>query len=288
MKASSRSSLRGLSSTSPAPSKIDVSTPAERANARLGTNTSNLNILPNLSAHMRQLMRLVPHPVVVITAATPSPLPSDATSHHEAPLESTFRGMTVSSFNSVALSPTPLVSFNIRLPSATYAAMTESGTFLAHLLVGSTAGAHIANALTKGNNGQGEAFRDLAVGERTREAVQIFAGRGTQGAPLIAGEGVLQALRCRPLPGKEISVEDHRVLVAEVLGIVSAPSARGRDEEQRGNVLEGSLGLVYGDRRYRAVGPSMSLDADVRRSEEDSGANMQRTIGLNVRRGDEQ
>lgn len=245
-----------------------------------------MNILPDLSSHMRQLMRLVPHPVAVITASFQS-VPDPHT-----PPESTFRGMTVSSFNTVTLSPKPLVSLNVRVPSETHSAMAGGGSFLAHVLSANTAGARIADAFTKGNNAGGEAFRGLvAGGPADPRSVEVYAGKGTQGAPLISGSGVMRVLRCRLLPGKEIDVEDHKVLVAEVLGIVSAP---GKPSRAHSNAEAGSgeiMALAYCDRHYRHVGPEIRINEKASGSQSqrvDHGpVDIQKTMGLNVRRGDE-
>ena len=61
-------------------------------------------------------MRRVPYPVAIITATDPSGRPDT----------SAFRGMTVSSFNTVTLSPRPVISFNVRRPSETLNALLAS------------------------------------------------------------------------------------------------------------------------------------------------------------------
>lgn len=159
--------------------------------------------------------------------------------------------------------------------------------FLAHFLLSSPEGARIADAFAKGGNAQGEAFQRLAVGTREGELeVEVFTGKGTQGAPLIAGKGVLQVLRCNLLEEKEIVVGDHRVLVAEVMGILAKP---GRQTQGQLNGA-GGMGLVYGDQQYRALGKSIDLEAakpDHRLKSGEGASSIRRTIGLNLRRGDE-
>ena len=259
----------------------DSETPLSKSTARLGASTSNINIHPDLSSHMRQLMRRVPHPITVITSSTPI-------TDHGSP-ESAFRGMTVSSFNSVAIEPVPLVSFNVRVPSATHSAMTSSadeGVFLAHLLNANPIGAHIANTFAKGSNRDGEAFEELATSVFAREdQVQIFAGAGTRGAPLIAGHGVMQILRCKLVPGKEIDIGDHKVIIAEVLGMVSQSGRKKQGSEKQ-------CGLVYSDQRYRSVGSAIQIESRTSRPEDEIASQAEKgvrqTAGLNVRRGDEQ
>jgi len=86
-------------------------------------------------------MRRVPYPVAIITATDPSG-PADTTS---------FRGMTVSSFNTVTLTPDPVISFNVRRPSETLNALLASGRFLVHLLAPGPDTATLARDFSKGN-----------------------------------------------------------------------------------------------------------------------------------------
>ncbi len=230
-----------------------------------------------LSTHMRHLMRRIPHPVVVITAS--APYEADQSS-----LETTFRGMTVSSFNTVTLDPTPLVSFNVRTPSATHTALAASGIFLAHFLSSTAFGARIADVFAKGNHATGQAFKDLAIDGMGN--LKIFTGPEIRGAPLLIGSGVLRALRCRVLPGKEIVVGDHVVLVAEVVGILETPS------NKVGVNYGEEMGLIYVDRGYKRIGDPIAIDKD---GPKDSSTRrgtrtefpFHKTMGLNVRRGDE-
>lgn len=230
-------------------------------------------------------MRSMPHPVVVVTASNPS--------SSEESSEASFRGMTVSSFNTVTLLPRPYVSFNIRTPSATHSALSKSGTFLVHMLSASRSGARIADAFARGTNAQGEAFQQLAARHDEDNEIQIFAGKGTQGAPLLAGDGIMRVLRCRTLPDKEVVVEDHVVLVAEVLGILSPPTSlkRGADDLSRGDSPESERGLLYGSQAYRQWGPDIKPEnASAEREVAQEGtaqSPIHRTMGLNVRRGDE-
>lgn len=245
----------------------DAAPAMPKSEARLGMNTSNINVQADISTHVRHAMRRIPHPVVVITSAAPTQ-PEDAP-------ETAFRAMTVSSFNTVTLDPTPLVSFNVRVPSATHSAMTVSGFFLAHLLAANETGAAIAHTLAKGGQSQGQAFQSLV--ERG-DAVQIFSGLKTAGAPLLAGSGVLQVLRCRTLEGKDVEIGDHRVVVAEVVSVMSKPSSGGSAASDQ------AMGLSYCDRGYRALGDPIDPEAQ---AEKTSDSPVQRTLGMNVRRGDE-
>ncbi|KAI0598841.1 flavin reductase like domain-containing protein [Biscogniauxia sp. FL1348] len=104
---------------------------------------------------MRDVMRQLPHPVVVITTL-------DHVYHHhhhqspndkEPPLPSPPipRAMTVSSFTSLTIEPVPHVTFNVTLPSRTHRALEACGAFNAHILEGNDHGATVADRFTRGN-----------------------------------------------------------------------------------------------------------------------------------------
>ena len=68
-------------------------------------------------------MRLVPHPVAIVTSSDPEAGPSEE-----------IRGATISSLNTVTLEPDAIVSFNLKTPSTTYDAINASSKFAVHLL----------------------------------------------------------------------------------------------------------------------------------------------------------
>ncbi|CAN8095773.1 unnamed protein product [Discula destructiva] len=190
----------------------------------------------------RAVMRLLPSSVVVCTSVGDSSSPS-------APP----RGMTMSSFTSLSLHPTPLITFNIATPSRTLDAVAASRAFNIHVLSGDAEGARVADWFRRGN------AEDLGVFEagKMREGCGCEAmqrdGLGVEDeAPLLRGRGVLYGLRCRLLdeePGRGlITVRDHVVVVAEVVDIVE-----GRGEHDWDEVF----GLAYADRRYRQLGGTM-------------------------------
>ena len=224
----------------------------------------------------------------------------------------------------------------MRLPSSTHTALTTTGTFLAHILAANTSGARIADAFAKPGGAEG-AFATLAgvstrrdgePGGEEKADVQVFTGASTGYAPLLgATDGVLRVLRCKVLPGAEVRVGDHVVLVAEVVGILdapasaSAPSSTSRAGAAGGEVMNGlnymrgrdrgdgvgedksrseKHGLVYMDRGYRRVdsevdlieqkeevGEKDGLEHASTSSDATASEQIHRTIGLNVRRGDE-
>ncbi|KAK7426898.1 hypothetical protein QQZ08_006644 [Neonectria magnoliae] len=163
-------------------------------------------------------MRLLPHSVVVCTSQQPDS-------------NGSLRAMTMSSFTSLTLSPTPLVTFNVATPSRTLDAIRASGAFTVHILAGDAAGAAVAAHVTRGNLG-GNVLEGLDVVACDDEGV-------------LRGEAVLFALRCRVLgdaaEGGLVRVRDHVIVIGEVVAMVPVTGEKG-------------FGLVYADRRYRQVG----------------------------------
>ncbi|VUC28172.1 unnamed protein product, partial [Clonostachys rosea] len=183
------------------------------------TPTAAVSASDPLPEQLRSIMRLLTHPVVVCTA-------HDGT--HP-------RGMTMSSFTSLTLTPTPLITFNVLAPSRTLDAITESGEFNIHILAGDKNGAAVAENFTRGNT-------DPSVFQSLQRAASKQQGT----APVLAGDGILYVLRCRLAgdaapDGGLIRVRDHFVVVAEVVGTVP-----GMEDKE--------FGLSYSDRSFRGAG----------------------------------
>lgn len=166
-------------------------------------------------------MRRVPYPVAIITATDPS----------GAPDTSSFRGMTVSSFNTVTLTPNPVISFNVRRPSETLNALLASQRFLVHLLAPGSATATLARDFSKGNttlasilNGHGdfefsalpvctegqdlESERPLPVLRRRGGLNELMKDGGKADFPFV--------LECTLHPQK-IDVQDHSIVLGTVV-----------------------------------------------------------------------
>lgn len=144
--------------------------------------------------------------------------------------------MTMSSFTSLTLTPTPLITFNVRTPSRTLDAIASSGYFNIHVLAGDERGKVVADQFTQGNtDGKG------------LWGVKYKAGDGKDRAPLLQDEGIMYVLRCRlfdeGVEGGLPQVRDHVMVVGEVVEIVDG---------EAGDSLE--FGLAYADRKYREVG----------------------------------
>ena len=147
-----------------------------------------------LSERVRQLMRPVPHALTVITSFQPGKDSED---------EPEPRGLLVSSFNTVTLSPRPYVTFNIKLPSSTWDAIKASGHFTASGIDDPAT----ATAFTIGQTKSGD--------------------RATEGGwakDWISKDGRLRDhrvaywwMQCRCTTTQSLLVEDHLIAVGEVL-----------------------------------------------------------------------
>lgn len=171
----------------------------------------------DLSNSVKRLMRHVPHPVAVITATDVSVNPEGGPNG--------WRGATVSSFNTVTLFPTPVVSFNIRKISSTYDAMRSSGLFNVHLLSEAIGATDIASKFASGNasspfhddDGEIESFAHLTDPVRTAPSSKlppILQSRDEKGQLMVPFR-----LHCRYMGDKVVEVGDHVVLFGEVLQI---------------------------------------------------------------------
>ncbi|TWU78311.1 hypothetical protein ED733_008448 [Metarhizium rileyi] len=187
--------------------------------------TSNPDAETSLPEQLRSILRLFTNPIVVCTAT-----------HHGTP-----RAMTMSSFTSLTLFPTPIVSFNVATPSRTLDAITSSKEFNIHVLAGDESGASVADHFTRGNVDGVFDTIEGATYTRGKEQEQD----GTCSAPLLEGEGILRVLRCRLLrdgtTGGLVRVRDHVIVVGEVVETIPGNQTK-------------EFGLAYADRRYRQVG----------------------------------
>ncbi|MCJ1455247.1 hypothetical protein MMC28_005601 [Mycoblastus sanguinarius] len=160
-------------------------------------------------------MRSTPHPLTIIVSHSPSSNRPDPA-----------RGLLVSSFNTLTLHPKPYVSFNIKTPSSTYAAICESGYFVASGLYSS----RVADAFAKNERGT-----------RTWQSFVQEDGK------LQNEGGGTWWMRCRWTEDKCVKVGDHVIVVAEVVQAM---------EYRHGGVT----GLVYAHGTYREVGEEVDID----------------------------
>ena len=139
-------------------------------------------------------MRPVPHALTVITSFQPGKSPED---------EPEPRGLLVSSFNTITLSPRPHVSFNIKIPSSTWDAIKASGHFTASGVDNTdTAAAFAKGEADSGDNAtEGGWMRDWITKDGT------LRDCGT----------AYWWMRCRCTIEESRPVGDHLIVVGEVL-----------------------------------------------------------------------
>ncbi|KAK0674171.1 flavin reductase like domain-containing protein [Cercophora samala] len=218
---------RPLSTTPHPPRQFTTSPPTPPSIHPHSSSSSPSTPLPE---QFRSLMRLITHSVVVCTSS------SSSSGGH------TPRAMTMSSFTSLSLLPTPIISFNIATPSRTFDAVSSSRTFNIHILTDDPSGARIADWLARGNAAGLEVFEQL----QQECGCDYEKGKGAV-APMIKGPGVLYVLRCELLNepmGGLVKVRDHYIVLGEVKEIV----------EVNGGGKEDKFGLMYADRKYRELG----------------------------------
>ena len=162
-------------------------------------------------------MRFTPHPLTTIVA-----FHSGQTLKHKA------CGLLVSSFNTVTLYPRPIVSFNIKLPSSTYDAITQSGSFTASGI----RSAVVASEFVKS--------RDES---RTLDKIVDTEGR------LRDGNSGTWWMMCRLIKEQCVDIGDHVIVIGEVF---NAASYSGE---------QCNPGIVYVDGHYRRAAEILNTKA---------------------------
>ncbi|KAF2144558.1 uncharacterized protein K452DRAFT_143685 [Aplosporella prunicola CBS 121167] len=227
----------------------------------------------------RSLMRHVPSGVVVITSRSAL---GDSHKAKRASL-SRARAMTVSSFTTVSLDPTAIVSFNIKVPSSTWDAIRGLQQLRIHFLTASRLGATIANTFSK-NRGT-EAFEEaiqqgIAVGVPGSVQTSWNTLGGFGGKTIIEnfnfkrrritntgeinhsthlhGKAIYAALDCKLLEDKCVYIHDHVIVVAEVFGI------------ERTYMGDDTAYLSYFDGHYRRASARIDMQDKARKNPEPS------------------
>ncbi|PYI18381.1 hypothetical protein BO99DRAFT_386824 [Aspergillus violaceofuscus CBS 115571] len=208
-------------------------------------------------------MRQVPYPVAIITSTDPhahAHAHTSASASHPSP--SPFRGMTVSSFNTVTLHPTPIISFNVRRPSETLTALQSSGRFLVHLLAPHARTAALARDFSRGN-------RRLGISHGLHGTTTATEGGGGEESSGPAGYEKHQptgrahprkkevddfpfVFECRLLP-QSIQVQDHTIVVARVVRAIT-PQKDATTIDHRVQQDAQELCLTYADTRFWEMG----------------------------------
>ena len=234
-----RSSSSSSSAESPieSPTKPPTESPTEPAKTPLSTT-------------FRLLMRTLPQSVVVVTSSKPRYV-AQSKGILNPPIHPTkpkdYRGITLSSFTTLTLEPEPIISFNIKYPSETYAAIAQSKHFLVHVLEGSEDAMLIADAFAKGSQYAKEFIWDHVWGGMKRlgvaevKVMTRFKGK-TMSLPMLKAKSVMRVFRCSVMT-KSLRVADHMVVFARVEEILEGGEGG----------LEGKTGLCYADGRYWRV-----------------------------------
>ncbi|PGH27338.1 hypothetical protein AJ80_01050 [Polytolypa hystricis UAMH7299] len=224
----------------------------------------------DICTQVRLLMRRVPHPVAIITSTDP-----------HSPAETAFKGMTVSSFNTVTLYPKPIISFNVKLPSETYNTVRSTGRFLVHLLTPKDTTAHLAREFARGNENillrdRNQFFQFLSPSKPGQRPVAIHEGE----PPLLAitpqpapsppppppppstpNPSTTEladfpfVFECQYLP-QSIQVGSHVIVVATVVNILR-PNPHLNDHEDTIHDAD-DLCLTYADTRFWKIGGNIS------------------------------
>lgn len=211
---------------------------ASGSDAKRAEENSTQEYNQQLSDGIRSALRHITQPVALVTSFMPQSAEQNGDLKHKLA-----RGVTVSSFCTVTLHPVPVVSFNLRVPSRSWDAISASGHFRVHLLKASPEGATAAHAFTLPYEQPHEPFEYLnrsgaftKYGERTKNPAVV---------PRIKwAEAIHADFVAKVLPEKCITVGDHVIVVAEVTKISSAD----------GHALSDTGALAYGMKGYRQLG----------------------------------
>ena len=172
------------------------------------------------------MMRLIPHGLVIVFASE----------HHN--LQTTFpwqgnMGMLVSSFNSVAVDPTPFVSFNVKVPSQTFDEIRRTSFFT----VVAVSNAKVADAFTG----------------HSKDRQIIFDNLMSSKGPEAASQGLIWWMGCQLVHNKCITVGDHVIVVGQV---IRSGAFKGTQDQEA---------LVYSRCSYRLLGVQVTPEDDARR-----------------------
>ncbi|EER45412.1 putative oxidoreductase [Histoplasma capsulatum H143] len=220
-------------------------------------------------------MRRVPHPVAIITSTDPrSPTAQTA-----------FRGMTVSSFNTVTLYPETIVSFNVKLPSETFNAIDASSRFLVHLLAPTNTTARLARDFSQGNAKIMRAdesatffqFVPMSGGDGGREPPRLVllnnakkdgesslptearrvdgSGSSVTPAPVATADYFPFIFECRYL-SQSVKVGNHVIVLGRVVKVICQEAAGTSDSGE--TYSPEHLCLTYADTRFWKIGETIS------------------------------
>lgn len=209
----------------------------------LGTQQGPIKVTPELT---KSLMSRIAHPVAVVTTSLRT---EELEEHHRetdgghSPHLEKLCAMTVSSINTVTVSPETVLAFNIRLPSKTFTALSRGRQFLVHFLTASRQGRGIGEFFAKGKASYGfSRMDDVKMNWKCNDAAD--------GAPQITDPAVLACVRCTIMLDKCVYVGDHVLVLAKAQDITI-----GDGQVESGSLeFQGGPGLSYMLRDYRYMG----------------------------------
>lgn len=238
---------------------------------------------------VRSTFRSVAHPVAIVTALAPESADdsigvSDGSfggtqvgNEWEEALKS-MRAMTISSLNTVSLDPTPVISFNVRVPSSTWDAICARRHFRVALLRATERGSEIAKLFSKGDATEG--YRRLLVGGSTvtlhqpgsllrvtESAVQYKVTANNidpNPAPYIKSRAFACFFDAELRPEQCVQVNDHIIVVADVRRVIKSSQAMTRGPDKRFPTLS------YFNHKF--VRPDRPLEASSITDEESLGS----------------
>lgn len=230
------------------------STPSNLSKPHTPSTPQETTTETSLSHKIRVLMRRIPHPVAIVTASSPPFIsPSKTTNTNQKPIP---RGMTVSSFNTVTLHPSPIITFNVRQPSETLAALQSSGRFLVHLLSPTASMAVLARNFSRGNENVELDRFEFIEHEITDNEKTLTVPRLSRNCNKEEGEDFTFILECEYLPDKSVQVYDHMIVLGNVRRIIAPQHANAIDEGQRHTKED--FCLMYADTRFWGMGEETS------------------------------
>ena len=156
----------------------------------------------DLGAKIKLAMRKIPHPLAIVTAGLHTRPKGPPSTLDQSPKHLT--GLLISSFNTITLTPVPYVSFNIKLPSATYDAISRQGTFEISPPWHSRT-AHIFGGTLK-----------RASDEKNGKLLSKYV----ETKPFNLSAKRAFGLKCQWIPEKSVEIGDHKIMIGKVLEFV--------------------------------------------------------------------
>jgi len=194
-------------------------------------------VVPTVIEDFRRTMRALPGPIVVLTAAN---------YHEGAP--NVYRGITISSFSSLSMSPDPLVTFNIKSemkagvkPSRALRILRKAPHFLVHIIDDTPEGVRLANFFATVHDQQ---FTPEAQEKAGFEVEELTGFRHTLGTPLILprlrGKGISRVLRCEILRGG-VCVPGYDILGPNIVDHESEPRNKLYQSSDKRSIRRGFI-----------------------------------------------